>query len=323
MKDPFPVEKLAYLLLGAVLLLAGTVQADTEGLTACSEITLSQSAQRDYRLLEHALRERASLTRTDQVAKQVIEDWKALGRRAPSESVELALYSEALPARGFERVEGEPLEGFGDARPYSVNGSTFYFRHRYSKFSWVAFALNQVMQLDQAPRTRLATLGGHSGVLSDEVPGECLADTAANENIQAYLNQAVHERRIQPASLSEAEGFHFLIGDNDGWVGNFKVSAEGAIAGYDFDSAFEMAFAWHYGNPDSLGAALPRLYTPRFIHGLSRLTDAEIWRRTRPFPEAARRQISFRRDMMLKDLAERGEAAVLRDWEFPLETRRE
>ena len=122
---------------------------------------------------------------------------------------------------------------------------------------------------------------------------------------------------------SEAEGFHFLIGDNDGWVGNFKVSAEGAIAGYDFDSAFEMAFAWHYGNPDSLGAALPRLYTPRFIQGLSRLTDVQIWRRTRPFPEAARRQISFRRDMMLKDLAERGEAAVLRDWEFPLETRRE
>jgi hypothetical protein len=265
---------------------------------------------------------RLYLTRADLVAIRVLNDWKEQGRLAPPATVNLAAISRSLPESNVLFAEGELLEGSGGARPYRVDGRVAYFRKRDSVFAWVAFELDQAMQLGQAPKTQIALLDGWLGVLSEQLPGELLAESAPALSFQRSLRQGVEDRLIDPGSLSDAEGFHFLIGDEDGWADNFIRNPEGIVVGFDFDGAFARAFSWHHGNPDSLGAAMPRLYTPRFVTGLSRLTDSEIRRRTHPFPAAARRQIAFRRDMMLKDIAERGDAAILRDWQFPLETDR-
>lgn len=295
----------------------------------CGARVLSQSSIAKYQKIRKYLKKSEIHPRLHSCIASVIDQWESEGKLPPTmgatnqepkdyrfELKDIVFPQEVSPRTDFSTGP------FSGVEALKWNQENFFFRRDYH-YNWAAFQLNIAMGLSSIAAMQPAVIHHQLGILSNEVAGVSLEDQMGFGFDFPALEKLVDEGAVDAASLSEVEGFHFLVGDEDGRSGNFILTPGGKVVGWDFDYAFTQGFVWNAGSPSYIGHIFPLLYTPRFIDGLNRLTDAVIDQSAAVLPLPTRRQVAFRRDLMKADIQNRGEKAVLRDQTFPLDRRRE
>jgi hypothetical protein len=296
----------------------------------CSTRLISAASQAKYLKIRKYLKKAHLHPRLAATVPQVLDQWAQAGKVPPSmgaatgqlKDLSYMVLDIAFPEEVTVRTDFEtgPLSG---VRALLINQQNGFFRAGGYAYNWAAYQLNLAMGLNTVAPMQPAVIQNQFGILSMEVVGVPLEDYMGFGFNFPELERMVLQGEVDAASLSEVEGFHFLVGDEDGRSGNFQLTPDGRVVGYDFDYAFTQGFAWNAGCACYLGHIFPRYYTPRFINGLNLITDEQINQRAGVLPLSARRQVAFRRDLMKADILNRGENAILRDQTYPLDHRRE
>ncbi len=190
---------------------------------------------------------------------------------------------------------------------------------------------HDVLGVDLAVKSRLATLGkevsadskasprtkseisglqGKVGVLSEAAPG------------REFSSGMVNTGDVNPSSVKDLEAFEFLVGQDDGHAGNYRVDSDGRIRGYDYDKAFvENHFPdaadshlYPFGKkvPDSLTPEFKKALGPATPEGAKQFESnlrAKLKAQGAELSEGEIRGILDRRKILLRDSAPAPEPA--------------
>ncbi len=158
--------------------------------------------------------------------------------------------------------------------------------------TFAASLLSAALRLAVSPRAQLAYVDGKPGVLSEPAAG-----------LTGALPQILRGRWSNPR-YADAMAFVFLLGDSDASTFNSKTGLlSGARTFFDAGEAFQPRLVL-----TREASRLPNKYTPSFLKSLRAFDPAALQGLlTGPELDA----LLFRRDLLLKDAARRGDAALL------------
>ena len=172
-----------------------------------------------------------------------------------------------------------------------------------------ASILNRSLKLQVFVNSVWARINGELGALSDAAKG-----LEPKESLDAMVKKGL----LTVEAASEYEAYSFFIGDFDATRVNVRVLRK-KIKSFDADFAFVplgILTQDHEAAPERMdrlaGVRLPEKYTQRFVDNLKKLTPKKLEQKLEYY--LSRDELDaliFRREVILKDIERRGDAAIL------------
>lgn len=169
--------------------------------------------------------------------------------------------------------------------------------------------LNSTMELKTSLTSRLAFVNGQQGVLSEWVEGRELENATA-----ADIDRMLTENEIDETSFSDASAFEWLVNHSRCATSRFVVTPQKQIVVVSRSGGCLNCStnAPPEGDQFYLGWTLPKRYSRRFIAKLKEIDREKLsFSIQLDLGTAESAALLFRREVILKDVELRGEAALI------------